>query len=116
MGLPVKALFMRPFIVSGLLAATAGLIMTARTNSTAASAAVGFDFESIMAAVLGGTSLFGGDGGTVRTLLGVLIIGVLNNVLILHNLPFESQQIFKGVLFIIVVAMSGLLSLREAAS
>jgi ribose transport system permease protein len=64
---------------------------------------VGMEFDSIIAAVLGGTSLFGGRGGTLRTVVGVLVLGVLNNLLILMNVPYESQQIAKGAVFLSVV-------------
>ena len=71
--------------------------MTSRTGSTVASAGAGMEFDSIIAAVLGGTSLFGGHGGALRTLVGVLVLGVLNNLLILLSVPIEGQQIAKGL-------------------
>ena len=95
------------YIFCGFTAALAGLIMTARTGSTVAAAGVGMDFDSLIAAVLGGTSLFGGRGGTVRTIVGVLILGVLNNLLVLLNIPYEAQQIAKGLVFLLVVYMDG---------
>ena len=61
------------------------------------------EFDSIIAAVLGGTSLFGGRGGALRTVVGVVVLGVLNNLLILLDVPFESQQIAKGAVFLFVV-------------
>jgi ribose/xylose/arabinose/galactoside ABC-type transport system permease subunit len=61
------------------------------------------EFLSLIACVLGGTSLHGGKGGTLRTVIGVLVIGVLNNLLILLNIPFEAQEIAKGFVFISVV-------------
>ncbi len=95
------------YIFCGFTAALAGLIMTARTGSTVANAGVGMDFDSLIAAVLGGTSLFGGRGGTLRTVVGVLILGVLNNLLVLLNMPYEAQQLAKGVVFLLVVWMDG---------
>ncbi len=91
------------FAFCGFMAAWAGIIMTARTNSTVANAGVGMDFDSIIAAVLGGSSLFGGRGGTLRTVVGVLVLGVMNNLLILLNVPYEAQQIAKGSVFLMVV-------------
>ena len=70
------------------------------------------DFDSLIAAVLGGTSLFGGRGGTLRTIVGVLILGVLNNLLVLLNIPYEAQQIAKGLVFLAVVWMDGFLQKR----
>lgn len=106
-GVPLNQIKLFTYIFCGLTAALAGLIMTARTGSTVANAGVGMDFDSLIAAVLGGTSLFGGRGGTVRTIIGVLILGVLNNLLVLLNVPYEAQQIAKGLVFILVVWMDG---------
>jgi len=100
------------YVFCGSTAALAGLIMTSRTGSTVANAGVGMDFDSLIAAVLGGTSLFGGRGGTLRTIVGVLILGVLNNLLVLLNIPYEAQQIAKGLVFLMVVWTDGLLQKR----
>ena len=90
-----------------MTAALAGLVMTARTGSTVGNAGVGMEFESLIASVLGGTSLFGGRGGTLRTVIGVLVMGVLNNLLILLNIPSEAQPIAKGTVFLFVVFLDG---------
>jgi ribose/xylose/arabinose/galactoside ABC-type transport system permease subunit len=102
-GLRVGAAKLAVFTLSGGCAALAGLVMTSRTNSTVANAGFGMEFDSIIAAVLGGTSLFGGRGGALRTVVGVAVLGVLNNLLILLNVPIEAQQIAKGVVFLTVV-------------
>jgi ribose transport system permease protein len=91
------------FVVCGGLAGFAGVVLTSRLASTRAGGAAGWEFDSIIAAVLGGTSLFGGVGGTLRTVVGVLVLGILNNLLILINLPYEAQQIVKGGVFLAVV-------------
>ncbi len=87
---------MATYVFCGTTAALAGLIMTARTGSTVANAGVGMDFDSLIAAVLGGTSLFGGRGGTLRTIVGVLILGVLNNLLVLLNVPVRGAADRQG--------------------
>jgi len=102
-GLPIRRIKLMAFMLCGGTAALAGLIMTSRTGSTVASAGVGMDFDSIIAAVLGGTSLFGGRGAALRTVVGVLVLGVLNNLLILLSVPIEGQQIAKGLVFLVVV-------------
>jgi ribose transport system permease protein len=102
-GLAVRRARLIAFIMCGATAALAGLVMTSRTESTVASAGVGMDFDSIIASVLGGTSLFGGQGGALRTVVGVLVLGVLNNLLVLLNVPIEGQQIAKGAVFLFVV-------------
>jgi ribose transport system permease protein len=102
-GLSIRRSKLIAFGVCGGTAALAGLIMTSRTGSTVASAGVGMEFDSIIAVVLGGTSLFGGRGGALRTVVGVLVLGVLNNLLILLSVPIEGQQIAKGAVFLAVV-------------
>jgi ribose transport system permease protein len=102
-GLPTRTAKVTVFALSGGMAALAGLVMTARTGSTVASAGAGMEFDSIIASVLGGTSLFGGRGGALRTIVGVLVLGVLNNLLVLLGVPLESQQIAKGIVFLVVV-------------
>jgi len=102
-GVPVSRIKILAFAFCGFTAGLAGLIMTSRLNSTYASAAVGMDFDSIIAVVLGGTSLFGGSGGTLRTIIGVVMLGILNNVMVLADVPYEAQWIAKGVVFLLVV-------------
>lgn len=102
-GLRIKFATLTSFVLCSTLAALAGIIMTSRINSTVANAGFGMEFDSIIAAVLGGTSLFGGRGGTLRTIIGVLVLGVLNNLLVLLNVPTEAQQIAKGTVFLLVV-------------
>jgi ribose transport system permease protein len=102
-GLSIRRAQFAAFILCSLTAALAGIIVTARTGSTVGTAGAGYDFDSIIASVLGGTSLFGGRGGALRTVVGVLVLGVLNNLLILLNVPIESQQIAKGLVFLSVV-------------
>ena len=102
-GLRIQATKLAAFVLCGTLAALAGIIMTSRINSTVANAGFGMEFDSIIAAVLGGTSLFGGRGGTLRTIIGVVVLGVMNNLLVLLNVPTEAQQIAKGTVFILVI-------------
>ena len=91
------------FTLCGGTAALAGLIMTSRTGSTVASAGVGMEFDSIIAAVLGGTSLFGGRGGALRTVVGVPCSACSTTSSILLSVPIEAQQIAKGAVFLAVV-------------
>jgi ribose/xylose/arabinose/galactoside ABC-type transport system permease subunit len=95
------------YILCGALAALAGLVIVSRNGSTVANSGVGMEFQSLIASVLGGTSLHGGKGGTLRTVIGVLIFGVLNNLLILLNVPIEAQEVATGLVFIIVVWADG---------
>ena len=111
-GLRIQGTKLATFVMCSTLAATAGIVMTARNNSTVANAGFGMEFDSIIAAVLGGTSLFGGRGSALRTIVGVVVLGVMNNLLVLLNVPFESQQIAKGTVFLLVVWADSALSRR----
>jgi ribose/xylose/arabinose/galactoside ABC-type transport system permease subunit len=77
-GLRIQATKLVAFVLCSTLAALAGIVMTSRINSTAANSGFGMEFDSIIAAVLGGTSLFGGRGSMLRTVVGVVVLGVMN--------------------------------------
>lgn len=83
---------------AGLMAAIAGIIMTARVESGQPGAGIGFEFDAITAAVIGGTSLSGGIGSIPGTVIGALIIGVLNNGMDLLNVSAYWQQVMRGVI------------------
>jgi ribose transport system permease protein len=104
-GIAVQRIKLITFALTGLLAGLGGLVMSSRLNSTNASGAVGMDFDSIIVVVLGGTSLFGGFGGTLRTVVGVLVLGILNNLMVLIAVPYEAQWMAKGTVFLLVVGL-----------
>jgi ribose transport system permease protein len=93
------------YALGGLMAGVAGLLLTARLDSATPSAGIGYELDSIAAVVIGGTSLSGGRGSILGTVLGCLIIGILNNGLVLLNvLPFW-QQVIKGFVILAAVAL-----------
>lgn len=83
--------------IMGLLSALAGLLLIGRLDAAAPTIGVGYEFDAIAAVVVGGTSFSGGEGGLGGTLIGVLIIGVLNNGLNLLNVNALWEQVVKGV-------------------
>ncbi|ANU14202.1 ribose ABC transport system, permease protein RbsC [Planococcus halocryophilus Or1] len=89
----------------GLLAAVASLILTSRLNSAQPTAGEMFELDAIAAVVLGGTSLTGGRGWIVGTLIGALIIGVLNNGLNLIGVTSFFQQVVKGAVILLAVLL-----------
>ncbi|MFN2321673.1 MAG: ABC transporter permease [Trueperaceae bacterium] len=95
-GIPVRRVVLFTFAYSGLAAALASVVLNGRLNSAQPSAGVMFELDAIAAVVVGGTSLFGGKGGVFGTLVGALIIGVINNGMNLLNVPSFYQQIVKG--------------------
>ncbi|MGE5607326.1 MAG: ABC transporter permease subunit [Bacteroidota bacterium] len=91
------------YTISGLLAALSGIIIASRLNSAQPTAGQGAELDAIAAVVLGGTSLSGGQGGVIGTLIGALIIGVLNNGLNLLNVTPFYQLIAKGAVILIAI-------------
>jgi ribose transport system permease protein len=88
---------------AGLTAAIAGMVMMGRLNSANALMAEGEELRSIASVVIGGTNLFGGEGGVIGSLLGAIIIGVLGNGLNLLNVSPFWQRIAQGLVIVLVV-------------
>ncbi|XEC95290.1 ABC transporter permease [Paenibacillus tarimensis] len=91
------------YSISGLLAAVSGIILTSRLNSAQPTAGGAYELDAIAAVVLGGTSLAGGRGWIVGTLIGAVIIGVLDNGLNLLNVSSFYQQVVKGAVILVAV-------------
>ncbi|HUB15013.1 MAG TPA: ribose ABC transporter permease [Acetobacteraceae bacterium] len=102
-GVNVALITISVYAVSGLLSAVAGIILTARLESAQPTAGTGYELDAIAAVVVGGTSLAGGIGSMSGTLLGALIIGVLNNALNLLDVSSYYQAIAKGSVILLAV-------------
>ncbi|MGA8205343.1 MAG: ribose ABC transporter permease [Woeseiaceae bacterium] len=104
-GLRVNRIKVLVYTLGGGLAGVAGLLVTARLDSAQPNAGLGYELDSIAAVVIGGTSLSGGRGSVMGTVLGCLIIGVLNNGLFLLNVSPFWQQVVKGLVILAAVAI-----------
>ena len=94
--------------ISGALAALGGIILSARTTAGLPQAGVAYELDAIAAVVIGGTSLAGGQGRLVGTLIGALIIGVVNNGLDLLGVSAYYQLTFKGAIIVAAVLLDSL--------
>jgi ribose transport system permease protein len=103
-GISVTPHLLVVYTLSGLLAAFAGIINVSQLASSAPRAATGLEFTVITAVVLGGTSLAGGKGTLVGTLIGVIILRILNNGLVLMEVSSFFQDVARGVVLILAVS------------
>ncbi|GAB1583758.1 ABC transporter permease [Phyllobacterium phragmitis] len=99
-GINVSRLRLLVYIISGGLAGLAGMLLSARTGSALPQAGISYELDAIAAVVIGGTSLSGGVGRITGTLVGALIIGVMNNGLDLMGVQSYYQQVLKGALIV----------------
>lgn len=104
-GLNVNRIKLLVYTIGGMLAGVAGLLVTSKLNSAQPNAGMSYELDSIAAVVIGGTSLNGGRGTIIGTVLGCLIIGVLNNGLVLLGVSAVWQQVIKGLVILVAVAV-----------
>jgi ribose transport system permease protein len=107
-GINVTVYKMLAFTMSGLLAGFASIVLTSRANSGQPTLGQGMELETIAAVVIGGTSLGGGVGGVLRTVVGVLIIASLGNAMNLANVSPYLQQVVIGLAIIVAVLLDNL--------
>jgi ribose/xylose/arabinose/galactoside ABC-type transport system permease subunit len=93
------------FVISGLSVAVAAIILSSRMNSGSPVAGTGVEFDAITAILIGGTSLDGGKGSIMKTVVGVLILAVIINALTLFNVPYAFQNIAKGLLILVSIVI-----------
>jgi ribose transport system permease protein len=104
-GIKVSAYKFSVYAIAGGLSAVAGIITMARTAVGSPVMGVGMELDVIATVVIGGASLSGGKGSAVNTLLGVLILGMIGNIMNLLNVPAYSQQVIKGLIIIFAVLL-----------
>ena len=105
-GIDTRSIKLRVLIISSIAASVAGMLYAGRLHSGRFQLGEGDELSVIAAAVLGGTSLFGGAGSVVGSIVGSLMIGVINNGLLLMGLEYSQQLIARGVIIIVAVAIS----------
>jgi inositol transport system permease protein len=112
-GLNVKNITLSVYIIVGFFAGLGGFVSSARFNSSEAVAGIGSELDVIAAVVIGGTSLFGGEGNVLGTVIGALLIGVLVNGLVMLNVSSYVQQIIIGMIIILAVAFDRFVKSRR---
>jgi len=93
------------FLLSAFGAMVGGFVLAAFSNTAVSAMSTGFDFRALAAIIVGGTSVFGGKGSVMRTLLGVVFVSVLTNIMVLSGLGFGFQQMAIGALIIAAVVI-----------
>ena len=104
------------YTVAGLFTGLAGVMISARLGSAQPATGAGYELQAIAAVVIGGTSLAGGKGSIMGTVIGALIIAVLNNGLQISSVPQEWQNVILGVVILLAVFADQLRTRREAVS
>lgn len=112
-GININRVRLMVYVISGGLAALAGMILAARTGSALTQAGIAYELDAIAAVVIGGTSLSGGVGKVTGTLIGALLIGVVNNGLDLLGVESYYQQVIKGGLIVAAVMIDQAQKKRE---
>ena len=104
-GIRVARYKMMVYLLAAVLSALAGVIVVSRTSVGSPVMGIGMELDVIAAVVIGGTSLRGGKGTAFNTLLGVLILGMIGNIMNLLDIPSYPQQVIKGLIIIFAVLL-----------
>lgn len=107
-GVNNRRVVMAVYAISGMLAALAGIVLTARVASAQPTFGEGYNLNAVASVIIGGTSIRGGEGNVLRTVLGALMIGILSNGLNILNVDYFWQQVVIGAVIILAVVMDKL--------
>ena len=91
------------FIINAVLAGLAGIVLVGRMGTASPAAGDGYDMDAIASVVIGGTSVAGGSGSALKTVIGVLMMSVINNSFNLLGVDMYFQYIFKGLIILVAV-------------
>ncbi|HEY8729641.1 MAG TPA: ABC transporter permease [Acidothermaceae bacterium] len=103
-GVPVVRTKTLVYVLSGLGAGLAGMVLSSETHTATAVYGTGYELNVIAAVVVGGTSLFGGRGSVLRSVLGAVLIGIINDGLNILNVPIAEQLIAEGLVIVLAIA------------
>ncbi|MGY6497236.1 MAG: ABC transporter permease, partial [Microcella sp.] len=107
-GVNTTAVVVGAFVITALAAMIAGFALAAFSNTAVSSMSNGYEFRALAAIIIGGTSVFGGRGSVLRTLLGGVFVSVLTNILVLSGIGFGFQQMAIGALIVLAVSVDAL--------
>lgn len=107
-GININRIKFATFVIAGVCAALAGVVMSSRTTAAVYSMGNGYDFDACIAVLIGGNVLGGGKGGMVQTFIGVMIFGLISNVLNLATIAPVVQIILKGVILLLAILLNGI--------
>ncbi len=102
-GINVSRTKMTAFLINGFFVGLAGVLFMSRVNAGLPNAGIGFEFDAMTSAIIGGTSFSGGIGTAMGTLVGAFIMGLLSNIMNLVGIGAYMQQIIKGVIIVLAV-------------
>lgn len=113
-GINTSLVVIGAFMLSAFGAMLGGFVLAAFSNTAVSTMSDGFDFRALAAIIVGGTSVFGGKGSVLRTVLGVIFVSALTNIMVLSGLGFGYQQMAIGALIVAAVSLDAIA--RKAAS
>lgn len=107
-GIDTKETRLLVYVVSGLMAAIAAIMLTGRTNGTTPTAGQNMEFDAVTAIVVGGVSIKGGEGSIIHVVIGILIMGLIGNIMNIIGISSQNQLVVKGVVLVLAVILDNI--------